>query len=222
LLTSVRVVLLLGREARRSWTLFSNAHPDLAAELPTVDTRHTSTQAFITRDPVQREQWRAEQLQAFETIATIVRGAPAEPWVTTEASVVTPLCTWLRSEGWEPRMEVDYADIVATRGNERLIVEAKGRTSDASLDADAAYSQILRHMTSPKHGQPDDTQSRHPSLRAEQAFACRLRSDGDWASRSISSTCTAKSRKSSPDDRRSCGRRGAPRPARDASAHYAA
>jgi hypothetical protein len=147
LLGSVRVVLLLGQQARRSWTLFAHAHPELAAQIATVDTRHTSSQAFITRDPDQRARWIAEQLQAFETVAALVRGDPTAPWVTTEASLVTAFCDWLRADGWDPLTEVNYADIVATRGNERLVVEAKGRTSDASLDADTVYGQILRHMT---------------------------------------------------------------------------
>jgi hypothetical protein len=51
LLASVRVVLLLGREARRAWTIFSQAHPQLAADLPAVDTRHTSARRSSPRTP---------------------------------------------------------------------------------------------------------------------------------------------------------------------------
>ncbi|WP_406725211.1 hypothetical protein WJ438_11860 [Streptomyces sp. GD-15H] len=34
------------------------------------------------------------------------------------------------------------------RGAERLICEAKGRTSEKGIDADIAYGQLLRRMTS--------------------------------------------------------------------------
>jgi hypothetical protein len=34
------------------------------------------------------------------------------------------------------------------RGDERLICEAKGRTSEKGIDADIAYGQLLRRMTS--------------------------------------------------------------------------
>lgn len=34
------------------------------------------------------------------------------------------------------------------RGDERLICEAKGRTSEKGIDVDIAYGQLLRRMTS--------------------------------------------------------------------------
>lgn len=34
------------------------------------------------------------------------------------------------------------------RGEERLICEAKGRTGEKGIDADIAYGQLLRRMTS--------------------------------------------------------------------------
>lgn len=41
----------------------------------------------------------------------------------------------------------EHTDIEAVRGSERLICEAKGSTSDAGLDCDTAYGQLLRRMT---------------------------------------------------------------------------
>lgn len=53
---------------------------------------------------------------------------------------------WLVSEGWVVRREVDFVDILATRGGETLNVEAKGRTSSVGLDVDTMYGQLLRRM----------------------------------------------------------------------------
>ncbi|MDX2646126.1 hypothetical protein PV341_21695 [Streptomyces sp. PA03-1a] len=55
---------------------------------------------------------------------------------------------WLVSEGWTPVTPSDrWTDIEAVRGEERLICEAKGRTSEKGVDADIAYGQLLRRMT---------------------------------------------------------------------------
>ncbi|MEV8564914.1 hypothetical protein AB0436_04890 [Streptomyces sp. NPDC051322] len=55
---------------------------------------------------------------------------------------------WLISEGWTPVTPTDrWTDIEAVRGEERLICEAKGRTSEKGIDADIAYGQLLRRMT---------------------------------------------------------------------------
>lgn len=40
-------------------------------------------------------------------------------------------------------------DVVATRGSERLIAEAKGKTANAGLDMNTAYGQLLNRMTDP-------------------------------------------------------------------------
>lgn len=63
-----------------------------------------------------------------------------------EAVVVAGFSTWLRSQGWSVETEVDWADVVATRGVERLVAEAKGSTSEPNLDIDTAYGQLLRRM----------------------------------------------------------------------------
>jgi hypothetical protein len=55
----------------------------------------------------------------------------------------------LVAEGWTPVTPTDqWTDIEAVRGTERLIAEAKGRTSEKGVDADTAYGQLLRRMTS--------------------------------------------------------------------------
>ncbi|MFE1439183.1 hypothetical protein [Streptomyces sp. NPDC058739] len=57
--------------------------------------------------------------------------------------------TWLLAEGWTPVAPTDrWTDLEAVRGHERLICEAKGRTSEKGIDVDIAYGQLLRRMTS--------------------------------------------------------------------------
>ena len=63
-----------------------------------------------------------------------------------ELEVVETFVRWLRADGWTVRTEVDWADVVAERGNERLIAEAKGATTAPGLDVDTLYGQLLRRM----------------------------------------------------------------------------
>jgi hypothetical protein len=63
-----------------------------------------------------------------------------------ERRVVDAFCTWLRQSGWTVSTEVEFCDVVATRGAERLFAEAKGRTAAVGLDVDTAYGQLLRRM----------------------------------------------------------------------------
>jgi hypothetical protein len=66
-----------------------------------------------------------------------------------EDRVTDAFRVWLISEGWTPVTPTDrWTDIEAVRGDERLIGEAKGRTSEKGIDADIAYGQLLRRMTS--------------------------------------------------------------------------
>jgi hypothetical protein len=145
-LTQLRVVILLGRDADKSWTLLTKTHPGLARGIEIVRTRHPSPRAFITTVPGQKDAWEAEQLEAFRRAAALIDDRPALPQVATEASVVEAFVTWLQRHGWDVRTEVDYADVVATRHGERLIAEAKGRTTECGLDSDTAYGQLLRRM----------------------------------------------------------------------------
>ncbi|MFF3878728.1 hypothetical protein [Streptomyces sp. NPDC001978] len=53
-------------------------------------------------------------------------------------------------EGWTPVAPTDpYTDIEAVRGDQRLVGEAKGRTTESGTDADFAYGQLLRRMADP-------------------------------------------------------------------------
>lgn len=45
--------------------------------------------------------------------------------------------------------EVNFVDVCARRGDERLYAEAKGRTADIGLDIDTLYGQFLRRMADP-------------------------------------------------------------------------
>ncbi|MFD5738591.1 hypothetical protein ACFXJM_05910 [Streptomyces massasporeus] len=66
-----------------------------------------------------------------------------------EDRVTDAFRAWLLAEGWTPVEPTDrWTDLEAVRGAERLICEAKGRTSEQGIDADIAYGQLLRRMTS--------------------------------------------------------------------------
>lgn len=65
-----------------------------------------------------------------------------------EGRVVAAFCAWLRAKGWDPHCEVGCADVVASRGDERLVAEAKGRTQAIGLYVDTLYGQLLRRMDS--------------------------------------------------------------------------
>ena len=55
---------------------------------------------------------------------------------------------WLIAEGWTLVTPTDpCTDIEAVRACERLIGEAKGRTTSPGLDLDTLYGQLLHRMT---------------------------------------------------------------------------
>lgn len=64
-----------------------------------------------------------------------------------EERVIQAFCRWLAQEGWRDiEREVAYLDVKATKANEVLYAEAKGRTKDAGTDVDILYGQLLRRM----------------------------------------------------------------------------
>ena len=63
-----------------------------------------------------------------------------------EKRIVDTFCVWLERNGWTVNREVDFIDVSATRGDEHLYAEAKGRTKAMGLDVDALYGQLLRRM----------------------------------------------------------------------------
>ena len=69
-----------------------------------------------------------------------------------EKRVVDAFLAWLQEEGWAAETEVDFVDVFARRGDERLYAEAKGRTTEIGLDVDILYGQLLRRMTDPDSG----------------------------------------------------------------------
>lgn len=99
-----------------------------------------------------------------------------------EAVVVAGFSTWLRSQGWDVETEVDWADVVATRGAERLVAEAKGSTLAPNLDIDTAYGQLLRRMSDDSGGvrYAIVVPERHVpgALRAPEAIRRTLQLDG--------------------------------------------
>lgn len=80
-----------------------------------------------------------------------------------EERVVAAYAGWLEDNGWTVRREVEFADIYAERGQERLYAEAKGRTAALGLDVDVLYGQLLRRMNDPRP--MPGTQSWCPRLR---------------------------------------------------------
>lgn len=66
-----------------------------------------------------------------------------------EKRVVDAFVAWLQEEGWTAETEVNFVDVCAQRGDERLYAEAKGRTAAIGLDVDTLYGQLLRRMRDP-------------------------------------------------------------------------
>ncbi len=73
-----------------------------------------------------------------------------------ESEVVQVFVSWLERHGWRVTTELAWADVLAGRGDERLVAEAKGVTSSPGLDVDTLYGQLLRRME-------DSTSPRAPS-----------------------------------------------------------
>jgi hypothetical protein len=69
-----------------------------------------------------------------------------------EKRVIDAYVTWLERNNWTVRREMDFVDVYAERGDERLYAEAKGRTTSPGLDVDTLYGQLLRRMRDPKPG----------------------------------------------------------------------
>lgn len=66
-----------------------------------------------------------------------------------EAPVEAAFKRWLEREGWTLINEAgSWADVIAGRGDERLIGEVKGHTgANTGLDMDTMFGQLLRRMT---------------------------------------------------------------------------
>lgn len=61
--------------------------------------------------------------------------------------MVAAFVAYLTDRGWAVTTEnPDHVDIIATRGAEVLVVEAKGVTSSPGTDVDTLYGQLLRRM----------------------------------------------------------------------------
>ena len=69
-----------------------------------------------------------------------------------EERVVAAFATWLEADGWDVQREVNFCDVVATRGTQRLYAEAKGRTTSPGTDVDTLYGQLLRRVPEPDVG----------------------------------------------------------------------
>ena len=148
LLPRLKVVVLLGTDACLSWYRLRTLHRDLADRCSVVPTRETDRSDLTGTDEEVSRRW-AEQVHAFRCAATLVRSRPTRPWVTTEEEIVRTFTRWLEDDGWQVDVDVQHADVVATKGSRRLVAEAKGRTPDGAaggLDLDSAYGLLLRQM----------------------------------------------------------------------------
>ena len=66
-----------------------------------------------------------------------------------EERVVAAYVSWLERTGWTVSREVDFVDVYAERGHEKLYAEAKGRTAAIGLDVDTLYGKLLMRMKDP-------------------------------------------------------------------------
>jgi hypothetical protein len=66
-----------------------------------------------------------------------------------EERVVLAYASWLERNGWDVSREVEFVDVYAERGQEKLYAEAKGRTAAIGLDVDTLNGQLLRWMKDP-------------------------------------------------------------------------
>ncbi|SRR5664280_127039 len=63
-----------------------------------------------------------------------------------EERVIQAFCTFLHDQGWTTEREVEFVDVVAHKGSQRILAEAKGRTVAVGLDVDTMFGQLLRRM----------------------------------------------------------------------------
>jgi hypothetical protein len=66
-----------------------------------------------------------------------------------EARVVAAFVRYLEEQGWaiQPKVPGEWTDVIARRGDDLLLAEAKGRTSSSGLDIDTMFGQLLRRMS---------------------------------------------------------------------------
>lgn len=146
LLQRLRVVILLGAEARTMWLKVEKRAPALANGVRVIATRHTSNQAFIGSAD-RRAAWQEDQLSAFVEAAAMVRGENPAPRIERESDVQAAFVRSLEKQGWEVRTSSSAADVVATKGANTVIAEVKGVSTSPGLDVDTMYGQLLRRMT---------------------------------------------------------------------------
>jgi hypothetical protein len=74
LMPDVRVILLQGSEAKRSWKMLKRQHPRVIADrqLVAVETYHPSRQALFTPDPSEQKRRAARRVEAFEELAEVL------------------------------------------------------------------------------------------------------------------------------------------------------
>ncbi|MFG3056648.1 hypothetical protein ACGFZP_37615 [Kitasatospora sp. NPDC048239] len=100
------------------------------------------------RGRLHRRDRRADLAAIAAVLAPVLQAWPGD-----EDRVVDAFRSWLTEAGWVVVPPTDpYTDLEAVRDGERIIAEAKGRTSEPGIDADIAYGQLLRRMAGPGAG----------------------------------------------------------------------
>jgi hypothetical protein len=87
-----------------------------------------------------------------------------------EKRVVDAFVAWLQDNGWKADTEVNFVDVFARRGDERLYAEAKGRTAAIGIDVDTLYGQLLRAWPIPAPAPATRSWSPRPPSRQLSAF----------------------------------------------------
>lgn len=99
-----------------------------------------------------------------------------------QVRVVNAFCTWLTERGWDFSTDVDFCEVMASRGDETIFAEATGRTLTAGVAIDTMYGQLLRRMPTTddrkvRFGVVVPTDARTEALRVPEAVRAVLNVD---------------------------------------------
>jgi hypothetical protein len=74
LMPDLRVVLVQGGEAKRSWKMLTQQYPRAIThrQITPVETYHPSRQALFTPDPIEQKRRAARRYEAFKEVAEVL------------------------------------------------------------------------------------------------------------------------------------------------------
>lgn len=160
LLPNLEVVFLQGADAAETWRKLERIDPDVARkrDMLVIKSFHPSQQALWHKDPLERSRRKEARREAYRQLGSVLRGevlqpAPIYEGKGSEARIEEAFAAYLTSEGWEVQLQVDYVDVIGTKGGRTLKAEVKGWTgANSGLDVDTMFGQILRRFP----GGPDE------------------------------------------------------------------